>query len=75
MLEYIFEIGDALYDEENQEAVFKPEYKGKLVRCKDCIWKYGTDCTRFAEVRVSPEDYCSRGEAKTKRGKHEKEQS
>lgn len=47
----------------------------EVVRCKDCIWKYGTDCTRFAEVRVSPEDYCSRGEAKTKRGKHEKEQS
>lgn len=46
-----------------------------VVRCKDCVWKYGSECTRFAEVRVSPDDYCSRGEAKMKRGKNEKEQS
>lgn len=47
----------------------------EVVLCKDCIWRLGTDCTRFAEVRVSPEDYCSRGEAKTKRSRNEKEQS
>lgn len=47
----------------------------EIVRCKDCIWKFGTDCTRFAEVRVLPDDFCSRGEAKTKRSRNEKKQS
>ena len=47
----------------------------ELIRCKDCIWKYGSDCTRFAEVYVKPDDFCSRGEAKTKRSEHEKKQS
>ena len=36
MAEYIFEIGEALYNEETGEAVMKPTYKGKIVRCKDC---------------------------------------
>lgn len=38
-----------------------------VVRCKDCIWRLGTDCTRFAEVPVTNGDYCSRGERKRKR--------
>ena len=38
-----------------------------IVCCKDCIWRLGTDCTRFAEVPVTNEDYCSRGERKRKR--------
>lgn len=36
MAEYIFEISEALYDEQTGEAVMKPDFKGKLVRCKDC---------------------------------------
>lgn len=39
----------------------------ELVRCKDCIWRLGTDCTRFAEVPVTNEDYCSRAERKRNR--------
>ena len=35
-MEFIFEIDGALYDEETGQAVMKPEYRGKLVRCKDC---------------------------------------
>ena len=38
MAEYIFEINDALYNEKTGQAVMKPEYKGELVRCKDCKW-------------------------------------
>lgn len=36
----------------------------KVVMCKDCKWKQGSECTRFADVRPSPDDYCSRGERK-----------
>lgn len=36
MPEFIFELGDALYNEETGEAVFKPTIVSKLVRCKDC---------------------------------------
>lgn len=36
MAEYIFEISDVLYDKETGEAVMKPDFKGKLIRCKDC---------------------------------------
>ncbi len=39
----------------------------KVVRCKECIWRLGTDCTRFAEVPVSLDDYCSRAERKRSR--------
>lgn len=34
----------------------------KIIRCKECKWKYGSCCVRFAEVYISPDDYCSRGE-------------
>ena len=36
MKEYIVEFGDALYNEETGEAVFKPKIEGELIRCKDC---------------------------------------
>lgn len=36
MAEYIFEVSEALYDEQTSEAVMKPNYKGELIRCKDC---------------------------------------
>lgn len=39
MAEYIFEIGGALVNEETGEAVMKPIYKGKIVRCKDCKYR------------------------------------
>jgi len=37
MTEYIFEMGDALYNEETGEAIFQPKVVGELVRCRDCI--------------------------------------
>jgi hypothetical protein len=33
-----------------------------LIRCKDCKWKQGAECVRFAEIRPFPNDFCSRGE-------------
>lgn len=38
----------------------------KVVRCKECKWKQGSECTRFADVRPFPDDFCSRGEKVTK---------
>lgn len=40
MAEYIFEINGVLYDEKTGQSVMKPEYKGRIVRCKDCKHKY-----------------------------------
>ena len=33
-----------------------------LVHCKDCKWKQGSECVRFADVRPFPDDFCSRAE-------------
>ena len=37
----------------------------KVVRCKDCKWKHGSECVRFADVRPFADDYCSRAERRT----------
>lgn len=34
----------------------------KVVRCKDCKWKQGSECVMFSDARPFPHDYCSRGE-------------
>ena len=39
----------------------KQEVVGEIVRCKDCKWKHGSECTRFADVRPNGDDFCSRG--------------
>ena len=39
-----------------------PSAQPKIVRCKDCKWKHGSECARFAEVRPFPDDFCSRAE-------------
>ena len=44
----------------DQEAVDAIE----VVRCEDCKYKYGSICTRFAEVYVKDDDFCSRAERK-----------
>ena len=42
-----------------------PSAQPKIVRCKDCKWKQGSECVRFAEVRPFPDDFCSRAERRT----------
>ena len=44
----------------NEQPTIEPE----LIRCKDCKWKQGSECVRFAEVRPFPDDFCSRAERK-----------
>ena len=38
------------------------EIEEELIRCKDCKWKQGSECVRFADVRPFPDDFCSRAE-------------
>lgn len=70
MAEYIFEISDVLYDEETGEAVMKPCIKGKLIRCKECLfWNEIPSNTVTPEyhkckllgIQMTAHDYCSRG--------------
>ena len=42
-----------------------PPAQPEIVRCKDCKWKQGSECVRFAEVRPFPDDFCSRAERRT----------
>ena len=37
----------------------------EIIRCKDCKWKQGSECVRFADVRPFADDYCSRAERRT----------
>lgn len=56
---------------EYSDRLWKLAYeRGKaegVVRCRDCVWRLGTDCTRFAETPVTLDDFCSRGERKRSR--------
>ena len=67
MAEYIFEISEALYDEQTGEAVMKPDFKGKLVRCRDCKHnslnrKSGNAYCNLGIELYQLDDYCSCGE-------------
>ena len=74
MKEYIVEFGDALYNEETGEAVFKPKIEGELIRCKDCVcWDTSWKPTRAIEgaywcsnndIYMESDDYCSLAERK-----------
>ena len=39
-----------------------------IIRCKDCKWKQGSECVRFADVRPFPDDFCSRAERREDEG-------
>lgn len=39
-----------------------PSAQPEIILCKDCKWKQGSECVRFAEVRPFPNDFCSRAE-------------
>ncbi len=51
--------------------LFKPYFDkvietiSEIIECKDCKWKQGSECVRFAEVRPFPDDFCSRAERRT----------
>lgn len=39
-----------------------PSAESEIIRCKDCKWKQGAECVRFADVRPFADDFCSRAE-------------
>ena len=42
-----------------------PSAQPEIIRCKDCKWKQGAECVRFADVRPFADDFCSRAERRT----------
>ena len=44
------------------EITNMPSAQPEIIRCKDCKWKQGSECVRFAEVRPFLNDFCSRAE-------------
>ena len=42
-----------------------PPIQPEIIRCRECKWKQGSECVRFAEVRPFPNDFCSRAERRT----------
>jgi hypothetical protein len=45
-----------------------PSAQTEIIRCKDCKWKQGSECVRFAEVRPLPDDFYSEAERRTDEG-------
>ena len=66
MAEYIFEIDDALYNENTGETVVMAKLKGKLVLCRECIHAEdeGTFlwCPVLGTTRMEADDFCSYAE-------------
>lgn len=59
MAEIIVDIGDNLVE------TIGCEFKGKLVRCKECRhWAYGKDICTLHDMGMVADDFCSYGERK-----------
>lgn len=37
-----------------------PSAQPEIIRCKECLWRIGRDCTRFTDLPVYMDDYCGR---------------
>lgn len=37
-----------------------PTAQPEIIRCKECLWRIGRDCTRFTDLPVYMDDYCGR---------------
>ena len=64
MKEYIISSDDVKAIEEEFNINLSFDKDDELIRCKDCKWKQGSECVRFADVRPFPDDYCSRAKPK-----------
>ena len=42
-----------------------PSAQPEIIRCKECLWRIGRDCTRFTDLPVYMDDFCSRAERRT----------
>lgn len=65
--EFIFELDNALYNEETGEAVFKPKVKGELVRCGECIMGIEESGEKYCGGEYHKLDwFCADGKRKEK---------
>lgn len=48
-----------------------PSAQPEIIRCKDCLWRIGRDCTRFTDLPVYMDDYCGRAK---RRGEQDEEE-
>lgn len=42
-----------------------PSAQPDIIKCKDCKWKHGSECVRFADIRIYQDDFCSRAERRS----------
>ena len=54
----------AIYDCEDAIKAL-PSAQPVIIRCKDCKWKQGSECVRFADIRIYQDDFCSRAERRS----------
>lgn len=66
--------GGCTYDEKLYKRIMQilderikplPSAQPEIIYCKDCKWKQGAECVRFADVRPFPSDFCSRAERRS----------
>ena len=55
----------SLVDDKEPSFEECPSAQPEIIYCKDCKWKQGAECVRFADVRPFPSDFCSRAERRT----------
>ena len=46
-------------------AIKALEQQPEIIKCKDCKWKHGSECVRFADIRIYQDDFCSRAERRS----------
>ena len=42
-----------------------PIAQPEIIKCKGCKWKQGSECVRFADIRIHQDDFCSRAERRS----------
>lgn len=47
-------------DNKLHELYLLPSAQPEIIRCKECLWRIGRDCTRFTDLPVYMDDYCGR---------------
>lgn len=72
MAEYVFELGETLYNEATGEVVLMPEVKEEIIRCKDCRHRdpedKKCDCGNGIVWQLPRDDnwFCADGERRLK---------
>lgn len=60
MERFVTELRDAMKEDLKDDIANLPSARPDIIRCKDCLWRIGRDCTRFTDLPVYMDDYCGR---------------